>query len=247
MSDISLLLASYADGELGSELAQEAEKLIADDPQARAMVEMYRETAALLRAACGEEFYAPSAALLSAASRPPGRPRLHRGLALAASLAAAIIGFGGGAMWAGGAQSERSQLLAEVAGYHAVYSRETRHLVEVPPDQVEHLKAWLGQRLVRNLDVPDLTVAGLRFAGGRMVIINGRPVAQLMYTRDQGLPIGICLTQMAGRPSPINVEQSGTLQLASWEDGGYEYVVVGEMDAAAARNLAERVKAQQKA
>src|SRR5690242_8698335 len=46
MSDISLLLASYADGELGPELAQEAEKLIATDPEARAMVEMHRKTAA---------------------------------------------------------------------------------------------------------------------------------------------------------------------------------------------------------
>jgi anti-sigma factor RsiW len=241
MSDISLLLVSYADGELEPELAQEAERLVAADPQARAMVEMYRETSALLRAACGAEFYAPSAVLLSAASRPAIR---SHGWALAASLAAAIVGFGGGAIWAGSIQSERGELLAEVAGYHAVYSRETRHLVEVPPEQVEHLKAWLGQRLARKLDVPNLDAAGLHFAGGRMVIVNGRPVAQLMYTRNQGLPIGICLTQMTGNPSPISVEQSGTLQLASWEDGTYEYVVVGEMDAAAARNIAERVKAQ---
>jgi anti-sigma factor RsiW len=247
MYDLSLLLVSYADGELEPELAQEAERLVASDPQARAMVEMYRETSALLRQACSDDFYAPSAALLSAATNPTARPRLYRGWGLAASLVAAIVGFGGGAMWAGGTQSERSELLAEVAGYHAVYSRETRHLVEVPPEQIEHLKAWLGQRLARNLDVPDLTAAGLRFAGGRMVIINGRPVAQLMYTRNQGLPIGICLTQMPGGPSPISVEQSGKLQLASWEDGGYEYVVVGEMDAAAARNIAERVKAQQNA
>jgi anti-sigma factor RsiW len=247
MSDISLLLVSYADGELEPELALEAERMIAADPHARAMVEMYRETAALLHAACGQEFYAPSTALLSAASGPADRPRLHSGFALAASLAAAIVGFGGGVMWAGGTPSEHSELLAEVAGYHAIYSRETRHLVEVPPEQVEHLKAWLGQRLARKLDVPDLDAAGLHFAGGRMVIINGRPVAQLMYTRDQGLPIGICLTQMTSRPSPISVEQSGALHLASWDDGSYEYVVVGEMDAAAARNIAERVKAQQKA
>jgi anti-sigma factor RsiW len=247
MSDINSLLVAYVDDELEPELVQEAERLIATDPQARTLVEMYRETAALLRAACNEKFYAPHAPLLSAVSLPPARPRVHRAWALAASFAAAIVGFGGGAMWAGGIPSERSELLAEVAGYHAIYSRETRHLVEVPPEQVDHLKAWLGQRLARNLDVPDLAAAGLHFAGGRMVIVNGRPVAQLMYTRDQGLPIGICLTRMTGSPSSISVEQSGTLQLASWEDGSYEYVVVGEMDAAAARDLAERVKAQQKA
>jgi anti-sigma factor RsiW len=248
MNDRNSLLVAYADGELELELAQQAERLIAADPQARATVEMYRETAALLRAACGEEFYKRDVAFLSAASRPTNQARLRHGLALAASLVMAIAaGFGGGTMWASGTTSERAELLAEVAGYHAIYSHETRHLVEVPAEQVDHLKAWLGQRLARSLDVPDLTPAGLHFAGGRMTIINGRPVAQLMYTRDQGLPIGLCLTRMTGGPSSISVEQRGALQLASWEDGSYEYVVVGEMDAPAARNIAERVKVQLKA
>jgi anti-sigma factor RsiW len=246
MYDRNSLLVAYADGELEPEQVESVKRLIATDPEALRMVEMYRETAALLRAACDEEFYTPNVALLSAVSRPTARPRLRNALALAASLAIAVVGFGGGAMWAGTAPSGRDELLAEVAEYHEIYSRETRHLVEVPAEQVEHLRAWLGQRLARNIDVPDLAAAGLHFAGGRMVVINGRPVAQLMYTRDQGLPVGVCLTQMAGTASPISVTHNGELQLASWEDGDYGYVVVGEMDAAAARNIAERVKIQLK-
>src|SRR5882672_5783277 len=127
MSDRNLLLVAYADGELAPEEAQKAETLIAGDPQARAMVDMFRETAALLSAACGEEFYERGAAFSSAA-----RSRQRYGWALAASLATAIAGFGGGTMWAGGPSSERTELLEDVVGYHAVYSRETRHLVEVP-------------------------------------------------------------------------------------------------------------------
>jgi anti-sigma factor RsiW len=247
MNDRNSLLVAYADGELEAELAQKAERLIVTDPQALATVEMFRDTAALLRAACAEEFYRPGVVFLSAASGSTGRPGRLYGLVLALSLATAIVGFGGGALWAGGKSSPRAELLAEVAENHAIYSREKRHLVEVPAEEVEHLKAWLGQRLARNLDVPDLTAAGLHFAGGRMIIVDGRPVGQLMYTRHEGLPIGICLTRMSDRPSPINVEQRGALQLASWDDGSYRYVVVGEMDDDAIRDIAERVKSQLRA
>jgi anti-sigma factor RsiW len=246
MYDRNSLLVAYADGELEPEAVENVKRLIAADPDALRMVQIYRETAALLRVACDEEFYTPNAALVSAASRPAARPRLRHGLALAASLAIAIAGFGGGAMWAGDAPSGHVEFLAEVAEYHEIYSRETRHLVEVPAEQVEHLRAWLGQRLARNLDVPDLTAAGLRFAGARMLIINERPVAQLMYTREKGLPIGLCLTQVTGNPSSISVERRGAMQLASWEDGYYGYVVVGDMDAADARDIAERARLQLK-
>jgi anti-sigma factor RsiW len=243
-NDRKSLFAAYADGELEPEQAQKVERLIADDPQALSLVEMFREMSALLRAACGEEFYKPNIVVLSAASCPVNQPRLRYGLALAASIAISVVGFGGGAMYTGGVPSQHAELLDEVAGYHEIYSRETRHLVEVPAEQMEHLKAWLGQRLARDFDVPDLTAAGLHFAGGRMVIVNGRPVGQLMYSRDQGLPIGVCLTRMSGSPSRISVEQNGALKLAYWGDGSYEYVVVGELDEHSLRDIAERVKAQ---
>jgi anti-sigma factor RsiW len=246
MGDTDALLVAYVDGELEPEAAREAERLIATDPQALRMVEIFRDTAALLRAACAKQFYERDDDFLSAAPCPAERRGRRFGLALAASLTAAVIGFGGGAMWVGGTPSAHDDLLNETAGYHQIYSRETRHLVEVPADQVEHLTAWLGQRLDRKLEVPDLTGAGLHFAGGRMIIIDGRPVGQLMYTRNQGLPIGICLTRADGHPSSISVEQRGTLRLASWEDGSYAYVVIGELDDRTAHDIAERVEAQLK-
>ena len=35
----------------------------------------------------------------------------------------------------------------KVAEYHAVYPRETRHLVEVPAEHMDDLTGWLGRRL----------------------------------------------------------------------------------------------------
>ena len=52
------LLVAYVDGELDAATAQEVEALLASDPQALQRVEMFRETAALLRAAFDDRFYA---------------------------------------------------------------------------------------------------------------------------------------------------------------------------------------------
>ena len=171
------------------------------------------------------------------------RSRIPFSWAVAASFAAAVM-FGGGVMWAGKAPSERADLLEEVAGYHEVYSHETTHLVEVPADQADQLTAWLGERLDREIKVPELADAGLRFAGGRMLVVNDRPVAELMYTRDEGLPIAICVSRIDGKPWSMDVEQHDALRVASWAKDGYAYLVVGELDEAAVKDIAKRVEGQ---
>jgi anti-sigma factor RsiW len=237
------LLVAYVDGELDPAVAREVEAFLATDLQAVQKVAMFRETAALLREACDDRFFANDAPVPILQQRRTLRMPRH-GWAIAASLVAAIVGFGGGVTWGGRVPSERAELIAEVASDHQIYSRETKHLVEVPADQVEHLKAWLGQRLDHKLEVPDLATAGLRFAGGRMLVVNDRPVAELMYTRENGLPIGIYVTQMAGDTAPISIDQRGLARLASWIAGGYAYVVAGEIDAPTAEDIARRVAGQ---
>jgi anti-sigma factor RsiW len=237
------VLVAYIDGELDPATARMVEALLASDPEARRRAAMFRETASLLRAACDEPIYmAQSAAALS-----PFRRKLRAGrraLAIAASLLAAVAGFGGGAVWGGRPPSARAELIDEVAGYHMFHSRELRHLVEVPADQEAELKAWMGRHLGRAIDAPDLRAAGLKFAGGRMFVVNDRPVGEFMYTRADGRPIGVCLTRMEGASAPPRVEQNGGERLASWIAGGYAYVVVGELDDPTAADLARRVAVQ---
>jgi anti-sigma factor RsiW len=241
MSDTNSLLVAYVDGELDPEAVSKVERLIATDAQARRTVEIYRETAVLLRAACAEGFYASGAAsLLSAApARRRWAPR-PVAWAIAASVAACVAGFGGGTIWAAWPASAREELLGEIAEYHEVYARESRHLVEIPAEQSDELKAWLGQRLGRRLEIPDLRAAGLRFAGGRMLVAAGKPVAELMYSRERGAPVALCITRMDGRAAALRLDRRGALRLASWQDGKYADVVVGDLDSDTARGIAER-------
>lgn len=244
MSDTEALLVAYVDGELDAEATREVEKLITADPQAQRTVEIYRETTGLLRAACGEHAYAADAERLLpttpyALSRAPRR----YGWALAA-MAACAAGFAGGAGWAGWPQPEQAKLADEVAEYHAVYAREERHLVEVPAAQMDEIQRWLGKRLERRLEVPDLGAEGLRFAGARMLVVNGSPVAQLVYTRAQGLPLALCITRLSSTAAPVQMERHGAQQTALWLDGRYAYVVVGEVGSEELRDIAEQASRQ---
>jgi anti-sigma factor RsiW len=231
--DMDALLVAYADGELDEAAVAEIEAYIAANPAAQRKVSIYRETASLLRAAFPESRYAKGrdTTVFRRAWRVPGYA-----WAVAASLAMGIIGYGAGAKWPGLIESARDRMLDEVAEYHAIYSRETVHLVEVPAAQEDHLKAWLG--------IPNFNQDGLTFAGGRLVVLDGEPVAELMYTRKTGLPIAFCILHHAGEPETITVERRGDINLATWNDGAHSYIVVGEADPQTIRDLATLARKQ---
>jgi anti-sigma factor RsiW len=243
--DLDIRLSAYVDGELDATQTAAVERLLATDSRARARVAEFRETTGLLRAACAEDFYRGGLAHLLPATpaRRAWRPR-PAAMAIAASVLAAVLGFGGGAAWMGHAESPRDSLLSEVAEYHDVFSRETVHLVEFGPERAEQLFAWLGERLHRRVTAPDLRDEGLSFAGGRMLVVDGKPVAELMYTRASGRPVAFCITFADGATAPLRIDTRGHQRLASWQDGLHTFVLVGELDKDDTTRIAARIAEQ---
>ena len=242
MKDLDLLLAAYADGELTPEAVDEVERILAIDPAARRTVELHRGTTSLLRAALAEPAFATDAT--TTPNLPRGMWASRHGWAVAASLAIGIVGFGGGTLWSSLEAPPLAHFLDEVAEYHAVFSRETTHLVEVPATEINELQAWLGERIGRKLAVPDLSGAGLRFAGGRMLVIDSAPVAELVYTRADGPPIALCIGGRQGKPAPIQHDRRGTMHLAYWTEGAHTFAFVGQADASRLLDYARQVKDQ---
>ena len=242
MDNTAILLSAYADGELDATTTAQAEALIASDPAARRMVELHRETRALLRAAMPEALFAPDNAQFAVQTGTATRRRF----ALSAAVAAVVIGcvgFTGGAYWATPVPDARAHLLDEVAEYHDIFSKETTHLVEVPASRTDEIKAWLGPRIGRDIAIPDLTPAGLRFAGARMLVIDSAPVANLIYTRDDGPPVALCILAHTGKPSEVRIDRHGTLLLAHWNDDTHVFVIAAEADAASMKRFANYARA----
>ena len=243
MADIDILLASYADGELDPVTERDVVAYLAANPHAERTLSIHRDTTLLLRAAYSESQFLASHDRSS--TRRARRIALSRyGWALAASVTMGLVGYGAGASWPHSNVSHQERMLTGIAEYHTVYSRETVHLVEVAAAEADHLKEWLGKRVNRALVIPDLHESGLVFAGGRLVVLDGSPVAELMYTRETGLPIALCVLHRAGEPHGVELERRGTVNLGTWHDGSHSYFVVGEAPAVLISSLAAAARKQ---
>ncbi|MFO1056708.1 MAG: hypothetical protein U1E53_07030 [Dongiaceae bacterium] len=233
------LLVAYADGELDSATAAALEARLAEDEALAERLAMFRRTTELVRAALSGGPYvelpravAERARRLIDRRQAQRRGRLGRALVpVAAGLFGLVLGIGVTFLadprpFALRGADPLTGLLREVAEYHAVYAAEREHLVEVPAARAADLEAWLGARVGLPFRVPDLSGRGLAFAGGRMLVVDGRPVAQLMYTAASGERVALCFTAAGGDRAEGTVVQDG-VRLIGRREGGHLFIVAG--------------------
>jgi len=248
-----LMLMAYADGELDAQAAAEVEAALAANPALAERLAMFIESAELLRAGLGEpEPVAIPAALQRQITRAIWTTRAKSSLRYALPVAAAVAGFViGGAhvpeLFMGAQTSAARQIesvMHEVAEYHAVFVRETDHLVEVPAARRDHIEAWLGNRVGYPLHVPDLRDQGLEFVGARLLAANGQPVAQLMYTTAAGDKVALCITQMGMAASTALIRFSeGGFDVYAQGQGKHVFIIAAQADSAVARRLSAQITA----
>lgn len=257
-------LVAFVDGELPAAEAREIETWLASDADAQELRRHLQEDALALRGLFGAVLREPVPAALSAVigaakaaptaaggtvvelpQRPQPRPM---GLWLAAASIACLV-VGGVAGFFGGEYQAQQEIAAipapppswimQVAQYHRIYAREQRHLVEVSAEETPHIEAWLGKRLELPFKVPDLSAFGLTFKGARMLVINGEPVAQLIYLPDDGRAFALCVIRSKREDKPLTASQQDDLNLVDWRVKGYGFVVIGWEDQTQLRAIAE--------
>lgn len=106
-------------------------------------------------------------------------------------------------------------------------------LIDVPAtgDTREALQK-ISQSLTQQVRLPDLKPWGLTFAGARLVVSDGRPAAQLVYTTENKAigPLALIIgsTQQADVAPTFDRRQS--LNMLYWRHQGRAYVLVGQAD-----------------
>ncbi len=247
MTELSIKLSAYLDGELEAADVQMIEALLESDPAAQAELDVLMAADAVAL----EQFDAllsepvPMALAQKIRSAPvgiaSGRPvprTASRPIwgALAAGLALFIFGGMGGFFLKDqiaptGTLVAKAGWLSDIADYHAIYAGQQRHLVEVPAAESAHLVNWLGATVGVQFSIPDLTDFDLTFEGGRLLVAGGKPVAQLMYRQPDGTVIALCLQSgMSGgaiSASQFNKQTIKGFDFISWKADGASYVVIG--------------------
>jgi len=178
-------------------------------------------------------------------SVPAGRWGI--GIAAAAGLFGLVLGGAGSYLAVGGLNSTNpaaEQRLAAAAAngtwldnaagyYKLVVSAGDSMLIDVPAggDTGEALQK-ISQNLPQQVRLPDLKPWGLSFRGARLVVVEGRPAAQLVYTTDNKAIGPLTLVIGASKQPDIQptFDRRQDVNMLFWRHHGRAYALVGQTD-----------------
>jgi len=178
-------------------------------------------------------------------SMPAGRWGI--GVAAAAGLFGLVLGGAGSYLAVGGLNSANPAVeqrlaaaaangtwLDNAAGYYKlVVSAGDSMLIDVPAggDTGEALQK-ISQNLPQQVRLPDLKPWGLSFRGARLVVVEGRPAAQLVYTTDNKAIGPLTLVIGASKQPDIQptFDRRQDVNMLYWRHQGRAYALVGQTD-----------------
>ncbi len=124
--------------------------------------------------------------------------------------------------------------LDNAAGYYKLsVSAGDNLLIDVPAgnDPREALQK-ISQSVPQQMRLPDLKPWGLNFRGARLVVVEGKPAAQLVYSTDNKaigpLTLVIGASKLADIPTTFDRRQD--VNLLYWRHQGRAYALVGQTD-----------------
>lgn len=241
--ELLVWLSAYVDDVLNEAERAEVDALVATDPRVAAELEALFELNDDIRGAFDSLLDMPAPAPVIPAPASPAavpEPANTNRAPLRALAAMLVLGaaLGAGGMWATQTTPDPVQIaakrswLGEVAEYHQIYARQTRHLVEVPASEKEHIEKWLSKEVGVAFNVPDLENAGWTFKGARLLVAAGKPVAQLMYTDANDRVIALCALQNgSGQAAGTALKQFGDVHMATWKSSTGIFAIVGDAPA----------------
>jgi anti-sigma factor RsiW len=119
------------------------------------------------------------------------------------------------------------------ADYKLTVNAGDNMLIDVPAssDTSEALQK-ISQSLPQQVRLPDLKPWGLSFRGARLVVVNGRPAAQLVYVTDNKAIGPLTLVIGASKQPDIQrtFERRQDVNLLYWRHQGRAYALVGQTD-----------------
>ncbi|WP_416047774.1 anti-sigma factor family protein [Cupriavidus basilensis] len=271
-NDARLLLQASADGELGAGDALRLEQHLAQCTACTAQLAHLRELRTVLRAHApyhragpalrarltaaldaAQATPAPQAAGSGAAAAPSGNggawwQRMRRyfewGPAANAAMAALTVAtLGIGMVQYALSDGSGPTVEGEMVSSH-VRALISGHTIDVASSDRHTVKPWFNGRIDYAPSVRELAPQGFPLVGGRLDYVHGRPVAVLVYRRNQHpIDVFVLPSRTADKPdskpaanpgrgqAPPQIEARQGYQLAIWESDGMRYAAITDASA----------------
>jgi anti-sigma factor RsiW len=142
-------------------------------------------------------------------------------------------------------QAAASNWLDNAAGYYKLYvDAGDVGAVQVPAtgDPSAALQK-ISQTLARQVRLPNLKPWGLDFGGARLIVVDGRPAAQLVYNTDNKAIGPLTLTIGSSNKPDLapTVDRRQDLNVLYWRHQGHAYALVGRANIGYLWNIANDV------
>ena len=242
-------LHAYVDGALEPEREAEVAAYLEAHPDVARRVSAFSDQRDLLRKALAPIADEPLPPQLNLPGIIESRRRRRSPVwwAVAAMLMLSIGGLGGWVM-RGSLQASPGGLAAlaqEAADSYHVYAPDRVRPVEMRATDSAELVQWVSNRLKQQVKLPDLTGAGYRLMGGRLVATSYGPAAMFMYDDDRGARLVVLARPMIlDRNAPMSPHSGGDVSGFAWADGGMGYSLMGQAAAESLRPIANEVRRQ---
>jgi anti-sigma factor RsiW len=242
-------LHGYVDRVLEPERQAEVASYLETHPDVAKRVAAFSDQRALLRTALAPIADEPLPAELNL-SRIIENRRQRRPSAWWAIAAMLLLSIGGMSGWIARGTMEApagglAALAQEAAYSYNVYAPDRTRPVEIRASDSAELVEWASSRLHQPVKVPNLTTAGYRLMGGRLVATAHGAAAMFMYDDDHGDRLVVLTRPMATDQSqPMTPHSGGDVSGFAWADDGMGYSLVGQSSQDILRPIANEARKQ---
>jgi anti-sigma factor RsiW len=142
--------------------------------------------------------------------------------------------------WLSLSPSRDQELIAEAISDHS-RSLMVSHLVDCASGDQHTVKPWFDGKLDYSPPVADLTQAGYTLVGGRIDILEKRPVAAIVYQHGENF-INLFVWPATGREIDIDVQSERGYHFCAWNLAGLNFFCIAEISAADLETFEDEVR-----
>ncbi|MFM0075954.1 anti-sigma factor [Paraburkholderia sediminicola] len=153
----------------------------------------------------------------------------------------AVLRFAPGAAQGGFAQppaqmaagTGTSPWVMAAANYQRLYTRDTVEFDSSNMATAAHIVDNIRRDDGLPIHVPDLRSAGLTFKRIQRLRFNNRPLVQIVYLPEKGLPVALCVMKDEKADSALTQQQVDSMDVVTWRHAKLSYALIatpGETD-----------------
>jgi mycothiol system anti-sigma-R factor len=229
--EVRRLLDAYLDGELDSALRPQMQKHLSDCPDCQREADGMNSFVSLVRTHM-PQYKAPAElkARIRASLREESPPRTdwlfrYRRQLVYAAAVLALSFFLASALRSFFPNKDR-ELVSQAITNHA-RSLMVDHLVDVTSSDQRAVKPWFSGKLDYSPPVADLAQAGYALVGGRIDMLDKRPVAAIVYQQGNHF-INVFVWPVAGRKIEFEVQSDRGYHFCAWNQAGLNYFCISD-------------------